>query len=200
MQRLYHPGQQLQQASLPPAPVTPAQVAHALPSQPALVQQQQQPAALQSTGQIPNVVATQGSALQQQVTVVPGQPATVMGVQPIPLQQHTLMGGQLPVPVHGGQATPLQQPVQMGMQVPTAIHGSVSQATGSAVPPVNLQASTPSNPVLQSALYQVMMHQGNPGTVTMDDVGNLLLTSGRASVHYCHNKASEQNQRQFQRH
>ena len=83
------------------------------------------------------------------------------------------------------------QQVQAGMQVP-AVNPQPQQQV-----PVNIQQ--PPNPALQAQLYQAMMQGGNSGTVTMDDVGNLLLTAGRSGVCYRGTNASVEMHRQFQR-
>ena len=153
--RLLHPGQSIQQPSVPPPPVALAHIPILVPPQLAVVQ-----------ATLPAI------PLQQHVQQMAAQPAVQGQMLMAPQGAHA----QQLVP---GHATPL----------PTAIHGTQAVA--------NLTIQQPANLVLQNALYQVMAQQGHSGTVTMDDVGNLLLTSGRASLHYRCTNASEDFQRQF---
>ena len=166
--RLYHPAQQVQQSTVPPPPVVPAQVLTLIPAQPQVVQQVQ-----------PTSAQTVHHQLQQLPPQLAAQHPSVLPPQGPQIQQ--------------------QGPAVAG-QVPTAVHSIGTQPAGVVQPstiPANIQQ--PGNPVLHRALIQAMAQQGNMGSVTMDDVGNLLLTSGRASVHYHATHASDDFQKQFQK-
>ena len=133
--------------------------------------------------------------LEQQVSVpappvavaqVPPLPTQALGAPPVPTQVQQVQGQ-----VQGAVATVAPQAMPTVMQVP-AVNPQPQQQV-----PVNIQQ--PANPALQHQLYQAMMQEGNSGSVTMDDIGNLLLTSGRSGVRYRGTNASDQMHRQFQR-
>ena len=67
----------------------------------------------------------------------------------------------------------------------------------SAAPTVNIQQ--PANPILQDALYKAMAQEGNTDSVTMDDVANFMLTTGRSGVRYRGANASHEFQKHFQK-
>ena len=142
-------------------------------------------------------------------------PPPVQPTQLPPMPQHVQPGQVQPIsqPVQQAQVPPMGQPVQPATpqihaapgQVQLQVHGSGQPAPAAAVAvqttgsvPGNVQQ--PANPVLQAALAQAMVQPSNVGTVTMDDVANLLITSGRASLHYRGANASQEYQRQFHRH
>ena len=162
--------------SVPPPPVQAAQV-------PQLVQPAPQ-VAPQLVPQGPQVLVPQ-AAPQVSPQLMPQLPA-----QPAPqiVAQHatavTQQVQQQQPQLQGQVAANLQQPAIAATGGPPAI-------------PVHIQQ--PGYPVLQSALNQAMGQQSLTEGVTMDDVANLLITSGRASLHYRGANASQEFQRQFHR-
>ena len=188
-------------AQVPPAP--PIAVAQVPPAPPVAVAQVP-PAPPVAVIQVPPAPAT---AVAQ---VPPAPPIAVVQVAPappIPVAQVT-PAGTVQVPqvgvaqsVPAVQVQPVGPPVAagLGQQVPQGLPQSLAPQPQPTNPqaPVNIQQ--PHNPVLQNALYQAMSQAVNSGTVTMDDVANLMISSGRSSVRYRATDASNQFQRQFQR-
>ena len=103
----------------------------------------------------------------------------------------------------GQHATALSQQVQQQQpqiqgQVPANLQqAAIATTAGPHAIPVYIQQT--GNPVLQSALNQAMGQQSLTEGVTMDDIANLLITSGRASLYYRGANASQEFQRQFHR-
>ena len=132
----------------------------------------------------------------QVLIVVPPQPAMVQPtVHAIPVNQQV---PQVAVqPAVQGQILMVPQGPQ-GQQLVAGHAATVPTGAQATATLANPTVQQPGNPVLQNALCQAMVQQGHTGSVTMDYVGNLLLTSGRGSLCYRHTNASEDFQRQFQ--
>ena len=120
---------------------------------------------------------------------------------PVQILQQTVQTGQQDVSATQVQATFAQQPtaqvqqhvIQPAPAVPQAVQppGQQQQST-----PQMVTVAAPPNPVLQSSLYNAMMQQGGDSGLTMDDLGNAMLTQGRTIIRYRGPNASEE----FQRH
>ena len=133
-----------------------------------------------------NRVQMQNRSQGQPVASLP-QPPVIPAQVPAVIQQST--GPQMPQQQVVQPAGPNPQAVAMHMQ---------PQVQPNLTPAPTVQQ--PQNPFLQASLYQAMKDQGSEGGLTMDDLGNVMLTKGRATVHYRSTNASEDMQRLFSRH
>ena len=117
-------------------------------------------------------------------------------------QQHQQLLAAAPTAVQGPQvagvlpqpALPQAQPQQLGHVQPAAV-SRLPQVQSTAVPTIQ----QPNNPFLQASLYHAMKQHTGESPVTMDDLGNMMLTQGTSRVCYRGANASDKFQKHLSR-